>query len=142
MTFVDEQDKEALIKCQHQPNYIIRAMYAKIKAMKDKDDISEIEYFMMDKELKVIAPGHGDPIDTPYEAIDWIIKHRLQREAKVVAELEAHPNSTISELLPHVYGDVHEKLFGVAERSLLAHLLKLEDDKSANQDGHHWSLTN
>ena len=96
---------------------------------------------LIDKDLKVIAPGHGDPIDTPYEAIDWIIKHRLEREAKVVAELEAHPNSTISELLPHVYGDVHEKLFGVAERSLLAHLLKLEDDKSAKLDCDHWSLT-
>ncbi len=96
---------------------------------------------LMDKDLKVIAPGHGDPIDTPHEAIDWIIKHRLEREAKVVAELEAHPNSTISELLSHVYGDVHEKLFGVAERSLLAHLLKLENDKSAKLDGDHWSLT-
>ena len=52
---------------------------------------------LMGKELTAIAPGHGDPIDSPYEAIDWIIKHRLEREAKVVAELEAHPSSTISE---------------------------------------------
>ena len=96
---------------------------------------------LMDEELTAIAPGHGDPIDSPYEAIDWIIKHRLEREAKVVAQLEAHPNSTISEILPHVYGDVHEKLFSVAERSLLAHLLKLEDDKSAKLDGDHWTLT-
>lgn len=95
---------------------------------------------LMDKVLTAIAPGHGDPIDSPYEAIDWIINHRLEREAKVVAELEAHPNSTISELLPHVYGDVHERLYGVAARSLLAHLLKLEDDKSAKQDSDHWSL--
>ncbi len=112
----------------------------------DPPDGNMVDYLnslekLMDKDLKVIAPGHGDPIDTPYEAIDWIIKHRLEREAKVVAELEAHPNSTISELLPHVYGDVHEKLFSVAERSLLAHLLKLEDDKSAKLDGDHWSLT-
>jgi glyoxylase-like metal-dependent hydrolase (beta-lactamase superfamily II) len=112
----------------------------------DPPDGNMVDYLnslekLMDKDLKVIAPGHGDPIDTPYEAIDWIIKHRLEREAKVVAELEAHPNSTISELLPQVYGDVHEKLYGVAERSLLAHLLKLEDDKSAELDGDHWGLT-
>lgn len=112
----------------------------------DPPDGNMVDYLnslekLMDKDLKVIAPGHGDPIDTPYEAIDWIIKHRLERETKVVAELEAHPNSTISELLPQVYGDVHEKLFSVAERSLLAHLLKLEDDKSAKLDGDHWSLT-
>lgn len=112
----------------------------------DPPDGNMVDYLnslkrLMDKELKVIAPGHGDPIHTPYEAIDWIIKHRLEREAKVFAELDAHPNSTISELLPHVYGDVQEKLFGVAERSLFAHLLKLESDKSAKQDGDHWSLT-
>ena len=96
---------------------------------------------LMDKVLTAIAPGHGDPIDSPYEAIDWIIKHRLEREANVVAQLEAHPNSTISEILPHVYGDVHEKLYGVAERSLLAHLLKLEDDKSVKKDADRWRLT-
>ncbi len=112
----------------------------------DPPDGNMVDYLnslekLIDKDLKVIAPGHGDPIDTPYEAIDWIIKHRLEREAKVVAELEAHPNSTISELLPQVYGDVHEKLFSVAERSLLAHLIKLEDDKSAKLDSDHWSLT-
>ena len=112
----------------------------------DPPDGNMVDYLnslkrLMDKELKVIAPGHGDPIDTPYEAIDWIIKHRLEREAKVVAELDAQPNSTISELLPHVYGDVQEKLYGVAERSLLAHLLKLESDKSAKLDGDQWSLT-
>jgi glyoxylase-like metal-dependent hydrolase (beta-lactamase superfamily II) len=95
---------------------------------------------LMDKVLTALAPGHGDPIDSPYEAIDWIINHRLEREAKVVAELEAHPNSSISELLPRVYGDVHERLYGVAERSLLAHLLKLEDDQSAKQDGDYWNL--
>lgn len=95
---------------------------------------------LMDKELKVIAPGHGDPIDSPYEAIDWIIKHRLEREAKLIAALEAHADSTLTELLPHVYGDVHERLYGVAERSLRAHLLKLENDKHALQVHERWSL--
>jgi hypothetical protein len=90
--------------------------------------------------LTTIAPGHGDPIDSPYEAIDWMIRHRLEREAKVVASLEAHSNSTLSELLPHVYGDVHERLYDVAERSLLAHLIKLERDESARHDNDHWSL--
>ncbi len=95
---------------------------------------------LMDKVLAVIAPGHGDPIETPYEAIDWIIKHRLEREAKVVAVLEKHSNSTTAELLPHVYGDVHERLHRIAERSLLAHLLKLEDDERAIKDSDRWSL--
>ena len=95
---------------------------------------------LMDKVLTVIAPGHGDPIDSPYEAIEWIIKHRLEREAKVVSVLEEHPQSTTADLVPHAYGDVHERLYGIAERSLLAHLLKLESDERAIQDGGCWSL--
>lgn len=96
---------------------------------------------LMDKVLTTIAPGHGDPIDSPYEAIDWTIKHRLEREAKLVAMLEEHSNSTTAELVPYVYGDVHKRLHGIAERSLLAHLLKLQDDDRAKQDRDRWSLT-
>jgi glyoxylase-like metal-dependent hydrolase (beta-lactamase superfamily II) len=95
---------------------------------------------LMDKVLAVIAPGHGDPIDSPYEAIDWIIKHRLEREAKVIAALDENPNSTLTKLVPHAYDDVHERLYGWAERSLLAHLLKLENDDKASQNDDLWSL--
>ncbi len=96
---------------------------------------------LMDKVLAVIAPGHGDPIASPYEAIDWIIKHRLEREAKVIVALEENSNSTLPELVPHAYDDVHERLYEMAERSLLAHLLKLENDDRASQKDDRWSLS-
>ena len=95
---------------------------------------------LMDKILTRIAPGHGEQIDSPYEVIDWIIKHRLEREAKVVATLEEYPELTTAALVPHVYADVHERLHGIAERSLLAHLLKLESDERAAQGNDRWSL--
>ena len=37
-----------------------------------------------------LAPGHGEVIDEPSQAIDWIIKHRLEREAKVIAAVTAN----------------------------------------------------
>ncbi len=95
---------------------------------------------LMDKDLAVIAPGHGDPIESPYEAIDWLIKHRLEREAKVIAALDEHPNLTPAELVPHAYDDVHERIYEWAERSLLAHLLKLRYDERAIEDDDRWSL--
>ncbi|MFY0625078.1 MAG: hypothetical protein JXR07_02205 [Reichenbachiella sp.] len=52
MTALTEKDKEGLLNSKHQPNYITRAMYNRVKAMREKGDISEFEYFMMDKELK------------------------------------------------------------------------------------------
>ena len=96
---------------------------------------------LIDMVLKVIAPGHGDPIDSPYEAIDWIIKHRLEREAKIVTALKSHPGLICAELVPNAYDDVHERLHGWAERSLLAHLLKLESDGRAQQESEYWSVS-
>ncbi len=88
-----------------------------------------------------LAPGHGELIQDPGRAIDWIIEHRLAREAKVMAALNANPGLTSMELVPHVYKDVDKKLYGWAERSLLAHLLKLEDDGAARIDNSRWAVT-
>jgi hypothetical protein len=87
-----------------------------------------------------LLPGHGELIDDPDRAIDWIIEHRLQREAKIVAALRENQNLTPSELVPHVYQDVPQRLYGLAERSLLAHLLKLEEDEVASNTEGRWRL--
>ena len=86
-----------------------------------------------------LLPGHGDRIDDPVRVINWIIEHRLEREAKVLAALKGKPDSTPAELVPGVYRDVAEHLFGLAERSLLAHLLKLEEDGVARQVDGRWN---
>jgi glyoxylase-like metal-dependent hydrolase (beta-lactamase superfamily II) len=86
----------------------------------------------------VLAPGHGELIRDPDRAIDWIVDHRLQRETKVAAALSENPGLTSIELVPHVYQDVDEKLYGLAERSLLAHLLKLADDGAASKADGRW----
>ncbi len=88
-----------------------------------------------------LLPGHGEVIHKPDAIIDWIINHRLEREAKVVAALGANPGVTTAELVPHVYKDVDEKLYGWAERSLLAHLLKLEEEGAAERADSRWRVT-
>ena len=85
-----------------------------------------------------LAPGHGEIINDPDRAIDWIIEHRLERVRKVAAALAGNPNLTTCELVPYVYKDVDKKLYGWAERSLLAHLLKLEDDGAAKSVAGRW----
>ncbi len=77
-------------------------------------------------------------IDDPERAIDWIIDHRLERERKVAKALAANPGLTTRELVPYVYKDVDERLYRLAERSLLAHLLKLEDDGIATRRDDRW----
>jgi len=92
-------------------------------------------------ELAALAPGHGEVIDSPLEAIDWLIAHRQTREAKVVAALESHPGLTLAELTPHVYSDVDPGLHTLAGRSLLAHLGKLDIENRAVCVDDRWSLT-
>ena len=92
-----------------------------------------------DIQAAALAPGHGALIRDPVRAIDWIIDHRLEREAKVVAALEKNSGLSSLELVPHVYEDVDKQLYRWAERSLLAHLLKLEDDRVATQEDGTWS---
>lgn len=87
-----------------------------------------------------LAPGHGDIINEPDRVIDWIIDHRQEREAKVVAAVTENPNLTTHKLVPQVYEDVNPKLYGWAERSLLAHLLKLENDGVATVKNGRWAM--
>ena len=77
---------------------------------------------------EALLPGHGDRIDDPDRLIDWIIDHRLQREAKVLTAVVANPGLSTRALVPIVYAEVAPKLYAWAERSLLAHLEKLERD--------------
>ena len=85
-----------------------------------------------------LLPGHGDRIGDPERAIDRIIEHRRLRERKVLAAVRQHPRLTSHELVPRVYQDVSPHLFPLAERSLLAHLLKLEKDGFALCHGDAW----
>ncbi len=92
-------------------------------------------------EPDALLPGHGYKIKEPKQVIDWIIDHRLEREGKVVDALEANPNLTARQLVPHVYKDVSEKLYAWAERSLLAHLIKLEEEGRAARADDIWTMT-
>ena len=86
-----------------------------------------------------LAPGHGELIRDPERAIDWIIDHRLEREAKVLAAVQANPRLSTHDLVPHVYQDVPEKLYALAERSLLAHLEKLAEEGRAERRNERWA---
>jgi glyoxylase-like metal-dependent hydrolase (beta-lactamase superfamily II) len=81
-----------------------------------------------------IAPGHGLTIEDAQAEIDRIIAHRLQREAKVVDRLSHLGISDVDTLVVSVYDDVDPRLHPVAKGSLLAHLLKLQEDGRVVRD--------
>lgn len=93
---------------------------------------------LLAEDLEWLAPGHGFLVAEPHAVLRHLIRHRLAREAKVRAALQAVREGEIGELLPRVYDDVPRALHPVAMRSLLAHLLKLRDEGVAAQAGERW----
>lgn len=82
-------------------------------------------------------PAHGTPSGAAVRRIQALVRHRLEREGKVVAALSEAPRA-LGELLPVVYADTPQELWGWAEQSLLAHLEKLEREQRAARDGASW----
>lgn len=87
-----------------------------------------------------LLPAHGPVLDDPAAVIAALVRHRLMREARVLAALAVVPPSTLEALLPHVYGDVDPALHGIAAYSLEAHLIKLRREGRALQAEGLWSL--
>jgi glyoxylase-like metal-dependent hydrolase (beta-lactamase superfamily II) len=90
--------------------------------------------------LKFIAPGHGEVLEDSAAVVEWLVNHRLKREAKVLAGLKSLQRATLDELVIPVYDDVNVSLHEMAKLSLLAHLIKLEQEQQVRRqpDGDRW----
>ena len=75
--------------------------------------------------VQYILPAHGHVIPHAVDAIAKLKAHRLQREAKIAAVMQANPQGSPDDWLPLAYDDVHPRIWPVAKRSLLAHVERL-----------------
>ncbi len=94
--------------------------------------------FLLSKPPACLAPGHGTLMPNPEAAIQGLIRHRLRREAKVLATLPRQQPEDLSTLVGRVYDDVDPRLHPLAQRSLLAHLLKLAAEGRAIRVADRW----
>ena len=75
---------------------------------------------------RIIAPGHGPPLDDPAGRIQALIQRRLEREAQIAALLGQAPR-TPDELAEVLYrATVPPSVMEMARRTVLGHLVKLE----------------
>lgn len=79
-------------------------------------------------DVKSLAPGHGLVYDNPFAVIDWLVGHRLKREATIFDALVNMEDATIPEIVKKVYTDVAEHLHVPAAWSVHAHLIKLASE--------------
>jgi glyoxylase-like metal-dependent hydrolase (beta-lactamase superfamily II) len=90
-------------------------------------------------EPQMLWPSHGSPTGAAVRRIQSLVRHRMEREGKVVAALGEAPRS-LGDLLPVVYADTPQELWSWAELSLLAHLEKLERQHRAVREHSGWRV--
>jgi glyoxylase-like metal-dependent hydrolase (beta-lactamase superfamily II)/8-oxo-dGTP pyrophosphatase MutT (NUDIX family) len=72
--------------------------------------------------LEFILPAHGHVLGFAHQAITQLKAHRLKREAKIAAAMQALPQGSLQEWVEKAYDDVPPRLWPVAARSLQAHV--------------------
>ena len=95
-------------------------------------------YQLLAEPVQFIAPAHGFLMGQSGVVIDYLITHRLAREHKIERALKQVGPADLRTLTATAYDDVPRALHGVASRSALAHLLKLEADRKATKVGETW----
>ncbi|MGN6871976.1 MAG: MBL fold metallo-hydrolase [Solirubrobacteraceae bacterium] len=79
------------------------------------------------RELAVLCPGHGPVVHEPRAKLDQYISHRLDRERRLLAALNAGKRS-VDDLLDAAWADAPPQLRAAATVTLAAHLDKLDDE--------------
>jgi glyoxylase-like metal-dependent hydrolase (beta-lactamase superfamily II) len=90
---------------------------------------------MLALEPRTIYPGHGPVVFDAPAHLEEYLAHRMEREGQVMEALTAG-GATPRDIVPRVYGDeVPPSMYAAAERSVLAHLLKLEREERVARAG-------
>jgi ribonuclease/clavin/mitogillin len=92
-----------------------------------------------DLDCKTLHPGHGEPVTTPKERLDWLINHRLERERRVKKAIEAG-NQEVETIRDASYKKDLSGVEGLAALTVKAHLEKLASEDEIQWDGERASV--
>ena len=90
----------------------------------DLTDFMESCRLLQQDKWRVFYPGHGAPIESPMERLQWLVDHRLSREAEI-AEAVGGGAASVQQITEVVYKETPAALFPAAERNVFAHLVDL-----------------
>ncbi len=92
---------------------------------------------LLARDDRLLLPGHGPPLAAPRPFLQQLLAHRAHREAAVLAAIADQPR-TPAALVDIIYTPIDPRLRAAAERSVLAHLLKLQNEGRAAPQGDAW----
>ena len=88
----------------------------------------------------VYYPAHGEPVEKPQRFVRGLMGHRRQREGQILRLLADDAGAAIPDMVEKMYVGIDPRLHGAAGRSVLAHLLDLQNRGSVARDGETWRL--
>lgn len=86
-----------------------------------------------------LLPGHGPIIEDPGAIIDGYLRHRQEREEQIIEALRAGA-ATPEAIAARVYGERPLAIAAAAADSVLAHLIKLDEEGRAVRSEERWTL--
>ncbi|MGZ2450431.1 glyoxylase-like metal-dependent hydrolase (beta-lactamase superfamily II) [Rhizobium ruizarguesonis] len=89
---------------------------------------------LIEREDRLLLPGHGGPVTQPATFLRALKAHRLRREQAVLARVQAG-DQRIAEMVKVIYRDTDPKLHGAAALSVLAHIEDLLERGEIAADG-------
>ena len=92
-----------------------------------KDYLNSLERLKNLPNLKFLCGSHGSAVFDAKAKIESYIAHRLEREKQISQAIGRGAKST-REIVEAVYVDLKPELFGLAEKSVEAHLKKLREE--------------
>ncbi|MBY5719289.1 MBL fold metallo-hydrolase [Rhizobium leguminosarum] len=89
---------------------------------------------LIERQDRLLLPGHGGPVTQPSTFLRALKAHRLKREQAVLARVQAG-DGRIAEMVKVIYRDTDPKLHGAAALSVLAHIEDLVERGMIAADG-------
>ena len=96
------------------------------------DSLDKLDAACAASGAEFILPAHGYVLGNARDAIARLRQHRLQREARIAAAMQQHPEGTPEDWLPIAYSDVDARMWPVAARSLAAHVERIREQAATN----------
>ncbi len=96
------------------------------------DSLDRLDAVCAEHGVEFILPAHGYVLGDARGAIAKLKTHRLAREAKVLAAMQALPQGSMEDWVRHAYDDVPPRMWPVAQRSLLAHVERIRSLQPGN----------
>ena len=84
-----------------------------------------------------LLPAHGPAIDNPRAVIERYLSHRQARESQILESVRAG-HSTLESIVDNVYDGLADALTAAARESVLAHLIKLQEEDAVIRDNDEW----